>query len=207
MKLQSMIASVGNYYDSALAKYGSTPKGVDWNNENSQLLRFQQLSKIIKPSSYFSINDIGCGYGAYNLFLKTTHDNYTYYGIDISEKMIDAAKERNSFLSNCHFEVKSKPSEICDYSIASGIFNVKLSTPEKQWVKYVKEMIMHLNNSSRLGFSFNCLTIYSDVEKMKDHLFYADPLEIFNFCKLSCSLNVALLHDYDLYEFTILVRK
>jgi hypothetical protein len=41
---------------------------------------------------------------------------------------------------------------------------------------------------------------------MRDHLYYADPGEFFEICKRVYSRNVALLHDYGLYEFTILVR-
>lgn len=42
---------------------------------------------------------------------------------------------------------------------------------------------------------------------MKEHLYYADPAELFDHCKRNYSRNVALLHDYGLYEFTVLVRK
>ena len=42
---------------------------------------------------------------------------------------------------------------------------------------------------------------------MRPDLYYADPCELFDRCKRRYSRNVALLHDYDLYEFTILVRK
>ena len=57
------------------------------------------------------------------------------------------------------------------------------------------------------GFAFNCLTSYSDHDKMRDYLYYADPLAIFDHCKKHYAKDVALLHDYGLYEFTILVRK
>jgi len=59
------------------------------------------------------------------------------------------------------------------------------------------------------GFSFNMLTRYSDADRMaqRPDLFYGDPLFFFDFCKCEFSRNVALLHDYGLYDFTILVRK
>ena len=57
------------------------------------------------------------------------------------------------------------------------------------------------------GFAFNCLTSYSDAHKMRDYLYYADPCALFDLCKRRYSRYVALLHDYKLYEFTILVRK
>jgi hypothetical protein len=57
------------------------------------------------------------------------------------------------------------------------------------------------------GFAFNCLTSYSDAERKRDYLYYADPCALFDLCKRRYSRNVALLHDYGLYEFTLLVRK
>jgi hypothetical protein len=42
---------------------------------------------------------------------------------------------------------------------------------------------------------------------MRDDLYYADPRVIFDHCKRSFSRWVALLHDYGLYEFTIIVRR
>ncbi|MGH6609130.1 MAG: class I SAM-dependent methyltransferase, partial [Burkholderiaceae bacterium] len=57
------------------------------------------------------------------------------------------------------------------------------------------------------GFAFNSLTVYSDPDKKRADLYYADPCALFDRCKRLYSRNVALLHDYDLYDFTILVRK
>jgi hypothetical protein len=64
-----------------------------------------------------------------------------------------------------------------------------------------------MNSLSRAGFAFNALTKYSDAEFMRPDLYYADPLFLFDHCKCRYSKFVALLHDYPLYEFTILVRK
>ena len=58
-----------------------------------------------------------------------------------------------------------------------------------------------------MDFSFNILTKYSEKNYMQDHLYYADPLFFFDYCKQNFSKNVSLIHDYNLYEFTILVKK
>ena len=60
---------------------------------------------------------------------------------------------------------------------------------------------------SRKGFAFNVLTKYSDREFMRDDLYYADPIFLFEHCRRKFSRFVSLIHDYPLYEFTILVRK
>ena len=64
-----------------------------------------------------------------------------------------------------------------------------------------------MNQISTKGFSFNVLTSYSDKEFMRDYLYYANPLDLFDYCKKNFSKQVALLHDYNLYEFTLLIRK
>jgi len=94
-----------------------------------------------------------------------------------------------------------------DYIVASGIFNVKNEIIESEWLYYILSTIEIMNKKSKKGFAFNVLTKYSDKEYMKNYLYYADPLFLFDYCKRNFSRNVALLHDYDLYEFTILVRK
>jgi len=38
-------------------------------------------------------------------------------------------------------------------------------------------------------------------------LYYADPIFLFEHCRRTFSRFVSLIHDYPLYEFTILVRK
>jgi hypothetical protein len=42
---------------------------------------------------------------------------------------------------------------------------------------------------------------------MRANLYYADPLYLFDHCRVHYSKWVALLHDYGLYEFTVVVRK
>ena len=43
-------------------------------------------------------------------------------------------------------------------------------------------------------------------DRMRDDLYYADPGFVFDHCKRRYSRHVALLHDYGLWEFTVLVR-
>jgi len=94
-----------------------------------------------------------------------------------------------------------------DYSVASGIFNVKNNTDANDWQQYILATITTMSLYSRKGFAFNALTSYSDADKMKSDLYYSDPLFLFDYCKKKFSKEVALLHDYGIYDFTILVRK
>lgn len=202
-----LLAEVAQYYSSKLAQHGETPRGVDWNGEESQRLRFKQLSKIFNPANPFAVNDLGCGYGALYDFLSDRYESFSYSGIDISGDMIRAAEQRYQGRGNARFVVSSEPDQVADYGIASGILNVRLGRSDNEWRSYLETTLDILDRNSSFGFAFNCLTSYSDAFKMRDYLYYADPCDLFDLCKRKYSCNVALLHDYGLYEFTILVRK
>ncbi|MBZ9601969.1 methyltransferase domain-containing protein [Phyllobacterium chamaecytisi] len=202
-----LLAEVAEYYSGKLAQYGQTPRGVDWNGEESQTVRFDQLCKVIGNSKSFSINDLGCGYGSLFEYLNKRYDKFNYSGFDVSHDMVRSAQDRQKDTGKSRFIVASEADEIADYGIASGIFNVRLTRTDTEWHSYVSAAIDALDRTSRLGFAFNCLTSYSDANKMQEYLYYADPCELFDLCKRRYSRNVALLHDYGLYEFTILVRK
>lgn len=200
-----ILKQADEYFTKKVLEYGNTNKGVDWNSKESQELRFQQLSKIIaEKNNRFSICDYGCGYGAYCDYVTNNGFDLDYTGIDISSQMIENAKALypdKKFL-NC-----AEIDEEYDYIIASGIFNLKQSVPDSEWRQYIIDTINMFNEKSKKGFAFNCLTKYSDAELMREDLYYSDPLFLFDYAKKHFSRNVALLHDYNLYEFTILVRK
>jgi len=204
----SLLNEVASYYSEKLAEHGQTAQGVDWNGEESQTIRFEQLCKIIVSKTLnFSLNDLGCGYGALFDYLLKKYTMFSYLGLDVSEDMISAAISRNEEHQNARFIIASEPGELSDYGVASGIFNVRLGRTDEEWFDYLLATLDVLNETSRHGFAFNCLTSYSDEDKKRDYLYYADPCRLFDLCKRRYSRQVALLHDYGLYEFTILVRK
>lgn len=202
-----LLTEVAEYYTAKLAEHGETARGVDWNGEESQTTRFEQLSKIIDTSGTFSINDLGCGYGALYDYLVKEHAHFSYVGVDVSDGMVNAATQRYKGNAQVRFILASEPDQVADYGVASGILNVRMGRSDTEWRDYLEDTLDVLDRTSRLGFAFNCLTSYSDADKMRDYLYYADPCKLFDICKRRYSRNVALLHDYKLYEFTILVRK
>lgn len=204
----SLLDEVATYYAEKLAEHGDTPRGVDWNGEESQIVRFAQLCKIIESKTpNFSLNDLGCGYGALLDYLRDKHATCTYLGVDVSHEMTKVAEQRHAATDRARFITSAEPDEVADYGLASGIFNVRLGRSDAEWFDYLQATLDVLDRTSSLGFAFNCLTSYSDENKKRDYLYYADPCRLFDLCKRRYSRQVALLHDYGLYEFTILVRK
>jgi SAM-dependent methyltransferase len=203
----TILEGVGRYYSEKIQTYGATPKGVDWNSSESQALRFEQLLKVVDTSRWFSVNDYGCGYGGLAGYVANKGYEFAYRGFDISARMIAEAEAIYAHDERYHFFSDESDLTRGDYTLASGIFNVKLDIKDEDWERYVLHTLGKLCDLSELGFAFNILTRYSDAEYMRRDLFYADPLSLFDYCKRHFSKYVALLHDYPLFEFTILVRK
>lgn len=197
-----------SYFEERLNTHGATARGVDWNSETAQELRFSQLVKVIKPEQPFSLLDYGCGYGALGRYIqKIGFPMQQYIGFDILESMVEKAREISLGQSGWIFTSRFAELAPADFAIASGIFNLKLETSFEEWTKYVVGELEKMNRLTLKGFSFNMLTKYSDPEYMRPHLYYADPCYLFDYCKTHFSRNVALLHDYEVYDFTLIVRK
>lgn len=197
------------YYTSKLEEHGPTAKGVDWNGEESQRIRFSQLTDRFALTNETSVLDYGCGYGALLDYMRAEGHQCPYIGIDWAARMIEEAERMHSTDANANFLRLENSSDVptANFTVASGIFNTMVDQSIEQWKEYVEQTIESLNTSSTSGFSFNMLTSYSDFDRRRKDLFYADPCYFFDLCKREYSKQVALLHDYGLYEFTIVVKK
>lgn len=198
---------ISEYYRLKLEAHGETPNGVDWNGKDGQVLRFEQLMKITAAEVSYTINDLGCGYGALCQYLEESKDLKTYYGVDICEEMVETAKSRFCNDARFNFAVGERLSQIADFSVASGVMNVKLDRSNDEWEAHIFKLIEMMHEASRLGYAMNFLTSYSDKPRQKSYLYYADPAKIFDHVKRRYCKNIAILHDYNLYEFTLLARK
>jgi SAM-dependent methyltransferase len=199
-----LVRRVDAYYTARIREHGPTARGVDWNSAESQALRFDQLLSVCCWSGPFSINDFGCGYGALVDHLVDRGARFDYTGHDVSADMIEQARRRHGDRA---FVGSVDGLTVADYTVASGIFNVRLDVQIAVWEEYVHETLKTIDRLSSRGFAFNMLTKYSDADRMRPDLYYGDPCRLFDHCKRTFSRQVALLHDYGLYEFTIRVRK
>lgn len=196
------------FYQKNLSQYGPSAEGVGWKNKDAQIIRFEQLARLFIQSD-FSLNDLGCGVGDFIAFASERIPKFRYRGYDVMPDMITAAVRKYGHLENVEMKLISTAADMqpADYTIASGIFNIRFNKDDHSWLQYILDTLTTINARSTAGFSFNVLTRYSDKEFMKPELYYADPAFLFDFCKTNFSKNVALLHDYNQYDFTILVRK
>jgi SAM-dependent methyltransferase len=204
---EAILRSVAGYYGGKFEQHGATPAGVDWNSSESQEVRFRELLRVAEGDpSAASLNDFGCGYAALVPYLDAHTRPAAYCGFDIVESMLAYARAQYGDHAWVHFVSRAEDLPVADYTVASGIFNVRLDVPDEAWRGYILETLSQMAGVSRIGFALNMLTAYSDPERMREDLYYGDPGFFFDHCMRTYSRNVALLHDYGLYEFTLIVR-
>ncbi len=198
-------SSIRDYYTARALRHGATPLGVDWTCAPTQELRFVQLLKVIRPAPALSVNDIGCGYGAlagfmHRRFRSTAID---YLGIDLSPGMIKLARGKNRRKAVC-FELGTGAPRPADYSLASGIFNVRLHHSEDAWEAFVARSLADMARTSRLGFAVNFLAPAPDD---LPQLYRPHPSIWIDYCRVELGLHAQLLNNYGMREFTLLVQR
>lgn len=198
---------ITHFYDKTLERSGASPLGVDFNSLHAQQERFRQLLKIVEAPGSWSLVDYGCGYGELLNYLKATSFPCSrFIGYDLTPSMIDVANTLFAGDRNATFTASRSDVPPSDYVVGSGLFNIRFMEDTTAWMQHIEATIDDMAAIAVNGFSFNMLTMYSDQERMRSDLYYGDPHYYFNYCR-KFSRHVALLHDYEFYDFTILVRK
>ena len=207
-EIRNALKGVESLYSGTVSEHGIDSRSIGSPNPAAQPLRFEQLAYVLKTDEGGprTVNDWGCGYGSMFRFLDE-REGFTlerYYGYDVSRAMLDAARTHVPD-PRAEWIHSSEISHDADYSFVAGAFNVRMDASDAAWKAYVESVLRELYTHSRRGLAFNLLTTY--VDWRKDDLFYADPVAFFSFCKRELSRYVTLIHDYPLYEWTIVVRR
>lgn len=209
--VDGMYSDVEAYYAARVERYGATPLGVDWSCEATQALRFVQLLKICDFSAPFSLNDVGCGYGALCAFIakRNAEARIDYLGIDLSRAMISRARRRFG-ASNRRFIVSKTSPRLADYSVASGIMNVNVGYPRAVWEDFVASMLRDMRRTSRRAFSVNFMHPAAEPEVSEDsaatQLYRTNPRPWIRYCEDQLGCSVETIDGYGLKEFTLVVR-
>jgi SAM-dependent methyltransferase len=206
--LADVHSAIGRYYTQKVEAYGPTPLGVDWPCRPTQELRFVQLLRLCDFSAPFALNDVGCGYGAMLAFLARRHRRHeiSYLGLDLSPAMIAQARQLWRKRGNAEFVLASASPRVADYSIASGIFNVRLDLSDGLWTQFIEETLAAMRASSRRGFAVNFLAPLADDANLKPELYRAPSAFWCGYCEREFGARVEVLDDYGMREYTLLVR-
>jgi SAM-dependent methyltransferase len=202
-----LYVGIESYYSQKVSVHGRTPWGVDWSCIATQEARFAQLLKLCDFSRPFALNDVGCGYGALWSYLTKYHDEVEidYLGLDVSPAMIRHASMVRRDLSRANFMVASASPRVADYSVASGIFNVKLAQPLDRWERFIANTLIEMRAASRRGFAVNFMTPLGPGRPVRS-VYRTVPKPWVEFCASEFGASTDILADYGLREFTLLVR-
>ena len=207
MSSPEQLKKIEEMYSGNIKAMGQKSTAVGWNTDDCQNMRFDKLSSFIDDTNY-SVNDYGCGFGSHLQYLTESlgHTVTAYNGYDLSQEMLDTAQTNLiDFKGDLNFLRSPEITTNADYSFVSGTFNVRFDAEKPSWEDFIRGKLKQIDAHSQKGFSFNLLTSYADWEE--PHLYYGDPGYWFDFCKKNFSKKVSLLHDYELWEWTIIVRK
>lgn len=204
---RGILRAVACYYSDKLAEHGATPQGVDWKDVDSQHLRHRQFLRLLADEPDASVIDVGCGYGDFLPFLRAVGHRGPYIGCDVAESMVEAARGLHGRGPDHEFIIGSAPTGAADYAVGSGILNVMRGAAPQAWSGYVRDTIDTLARAGRRGFGFNMLSLTSDPQRRRADLHYGDPVGVLADCIARYGRHVALLQDYGLWEFTVLVRQ
>jgi SAM-dependent methyltransferase len=211
-EFQRVYSGVEAYYGARVAKYGATPRGVDWSCQATQSLRFVQLLRICDFAAPFALNDIGCGYGALCAFLDLRYPNskVDYLGVDLSRAMVSRARRRFRRADRRFVVGKASP-RVADYAVASGIMNVNVGHSRSVWEAFVAAMLQDMRRTSRRGFSVNFMSDAGAASEAPDnspatHLYRTSPERWIPYCEKALGCSVEALDNYGMREFTLLLR-
>lgn len=137
------------FYTASMKKYGISPRGVHWNSQKSQEIRFSELLNLL-PSTISTLGDAGCGFGDFYLYMKK-HERtpQRYVGIDSLHKMCVIATKRTA----CEIvlaDICTGELPLLDYYVCSGALNILTKFETYQFIRncYI---------ASKNGFVFNAL--------------------------------------------------
>lgn len=171
-------------------------------------LRYQQISKVFEGDQNISIHDIGMGLSDYYFYLKQYIPmlKFEYSGSDILEEYCVESKIRCPDQYFYLRDISEKPyQDRYDYIIMSGLFHQRRNTTIPQWERYSHSLISNAFAMCNKGIAFNYITSFVDFYQTE--VYYCNIPKLLNFIVDRLSRYFVILHNYALYELTILVYR
>lgn len=208
--MEKKIHNIIAHYEKCLKEHGACSKGMDWPNEDDLQKRFDVMLGLIPESeSKVSLLDLGCGVGLLIDYLKKSgrRGTFDYWGIDMSNKMIEIARNRHP---GARFEQRDIlldpiPEQSMDFIIMNGVLTEKVDLTYAEMEKYAQALLKVVYSACKYGFAFNVMSHY--VDWYRDDLFYWPCDKVMSFLVKNCSRNVIIHHAYGLYEYTVYVYR
>ena len=200
---------IKEHYGNLFKQQGRDHVSVQYSTRESQLKRFEVLLDV--SDSMASISDMGCGLADILPLVRKRFGDIPYHGYDFVDGFIKSAEDEYKADTNASFHFfdvnKDTTKVTTDYVVLSGMLNNKMENN----AVFTQTTLDVMWQACNKGIAFNALSTYVDYQD--SHLYYQDPLSLFDYCKRNLSPYVQLRHDYDVkpnsipFEFTIYVYK
>ena len=208
--LSKTFLKLSNHYDNLFERHGDSVKSSQQSDKITRDKRLKILTQNLDLNKKISILDFGCGTGYLLQYLLRKGFNGSYTGIDISEKIINFAKYKNTYKKAQFIKINLLEKSLkkkFDYTLVNGTFN---NNTNNNWL-WIRKVLKELNKITKKEIVFNNLSEYVDYKEKK--LFYIKPEKVFNFCKLNISPYIIIKNDYQIkkgiirFEFTTFIIK
>lgn len=205
-------APIVRHYEQCLACHGATPQGVDWPDGADLARRFGVMLDVRRPEHAgrrLRLLDVGCGPGLLLDYLAASgrEGDVEYLGVDLSESMVQAARERwpdHQFVCT-DLITDTAPHLTADYVILNGVLTEKRELPQADMVSLAETLLESCFAHARIGMAFNVMSTH--VDWTRDDLFHWPMDDAMGFAARRLSRHVAIRADYGLWEYTVYVYR
>jgi len=193
---------VKDFFNKLVEKHGYSPKSLAYSGEKSQKIKFNIVTEVGIEDNC-SVLDVGCGFGDYFNYLKQRGiKNVKYCGIDISNKIVDLAKEKNSLVNVIQGNVLDlSDDEKYDYVISLGFNCVKTGS---NW-RTLTQVLDKMWKLSKKGIAYNAVSTFSEDSPRK--IYFVSPAKVIDYIMNNLTYKVVFRHDYMPHDFTIFAYK
>lgn len=193
---------VKDFFNKLVEKHGYSPKSLAYSGEKSQKIKFNIVTEVGIEDNC-SVLDVGCGFGDYFNYLKQRGiKNVKYCGIDISNKIVDLAKEKNSLVNVIQGNVLDlSDDEKYDYVISLGFNAVKTGS---NW-ETLTQVLDKMWKLSKKGIAYNAVSTFSEAKPRK--IYFVSPAKVIDYIMNNLTYKVVFRHDYMPHDFTIFAYK
>ena len=193
---------VKDFFNKLVEKHGYSPKSLAYSGEKSQKIKFNIVTEVGIEDNC-SVLDVGCGFGDYFNYLKQRGiKNIKYCGIDISNKIVDFAKEKNSLANVIQGNVLDlSDDEKYDYVISLGFNCVKTGS---NW-ETLTQVLDKMWKLSKKGIAYNAVSTFSETSPRK--IYFVSPAKVIDYIMTNLTYKVVFRHDYMPHDFTIFAYK
>lgn len=201
MKKKNKYNLVVDFYKQRIKKFGTTNKGLGWESNYKNNLRYDKIKDIIKNNFKGRVNllDFGCGISGLHIFLTKKKIMHNYTGIDTSRKMISYCKKK--FKNNKYYNIdirKNKNFGTHDVVVLNGLFTIKDKLKDIEMYNYIIQILKILKKNIKGLMILNFLTEKPDWKNKKN--FYPNYKVLKLKFKRSISKKISIIKLPKVYE-------